>query len=87
MASPDALKALFEALQAEQRKRARARGQDLIGDRESFHRQLDLMAERLRAAPGFIEPTPAQKALMLQDLDRYLAAHYGSQPRKTRSPA
>jgi len=52
MASPGALAALHEALRAEQERRTRARGQELTGDRESFYRKLDEMAERLRAAPG-----------------------------------
>ena len=83
MASPNALKALFEALRAEQGKRARARGQEGAGDRESLYHQLDMMAERLRAAPGYVEPDAAQKARMLQDLDNFFAAYYGSQAHKT----
>jgi hypothetical protein len=74
MASPGALEALHEALKAEQEKRARAHGQEGAGDRESLYHQLDMMAERLRAAPGYVEPDPVQKARMLQDLEDYFAA-------------
>ena len=83
MASPAALKALHEALKAEQEKRDRLLGRPAGDAREILYRELDQMAERLRAAPGYVEPSPAQRARMLQDLDEYFTAHYASQARKT----
>ena len=75
MASPGALKALYEALRSEQDKRARQRGRPLgDGDaREIFYRELDEMARRRRAMPGYREPTPEERAARLADLDAYLA--------------
>ena len=78
MASPAALIALRDALKAEQQKRARIRGQAPQMSREELYKWLDQMHERRKAAPGYVEPTPAQRALTLQDLDRYLSEHYGS---------
>ena len=71
MATPAALKGFLSILRTEQARRAQARGQTIGWDRKTFHEKLDQMAERLRASPGYIEPSPEQKALLLQDLDRY----------------
>jgi hypothetical protein len=81
VASPGALKGLLAGLRAEQEKRARARGRE-FGEtvRESFYRQLDTMRERLTAAPGYAEPSAAQKAAAIRDLAAYLDAHYGLAP-------
>jgi hypothetical protein len=73
MASPGALEALLAALQAEQGRRARMRGQALELTREAFYKQLDDMAARRRAAPGYVEPSPEKRAAMRRDLDRYFA--------------
>jgi hypothetical protein len=41
--------------------------------------QLDAMAERLRAAPDYVEPSEAQKAQWGQELDAWFRNHgYGS---------
>jgi hypothetical protein len=83
VASPAALKALLAALKTEQEKRDRLLGRPAGDAREILYHQLDMMAERLRAAPGYVEPDPVRKARMLRDLEDYFAAHYGSQARKT----
>jgi hypothetical protein len=75
VATPIALKVLLEALKTEQEKRSRLRGR-LAGDaREILHRKLDAMAERLKAAPDYVELSPEQKALNLQELHRFFAEH------------
>jgi hypothetical protein len=71
VASAAALKALLAALQAEQERRGQLRGQPSGDVRERLHRELDQMAERLRAAPGYVPPTPEQRALARQDLERF----------------
>jgi hypothetical protein len=71
MASAAALIALRNALAAEQERRARARGHTIAGDREGFYCMLDEVHKRRIASPNYAEPSPAQKALLLQDLDRY----------------
>jgi hypothetical protein len=56
MASPGALTALFEALKAEQERRAgiaRMRGQAVEMSREELYQWLDDVAARRRAAPGY----------------------------------
>ena len=75
MASPGALKALYEALRSEQEKRARQRGQPVGGGdaRQQFYEMLDEMARRRRAVPGYREPTPEERAAALADLDAYFA--------------
>jgi hypothetical protein len=50
--------------------------------REQFYAQLDLMHQRRTQAPGYVEPTPAQRALALQDLDQYFRSRA-----KQKSPA
>jgi len=73
MASAGALTALYGALRGEQEKRARQRGRPFDqGDaRESFYRQLDEMHERRKQAPGYREPTPAERAAHMADLDAW----------------
>ena len=80
MASPSALRALLEALRSEQEKRARRLGRPISKDdaRRLLYEQLDLMAERRRMAPGYVPPSPEQRAAAQHDLDRYFAEHYGS---------
>lgn len=78
MASPGALNALLEALKAEQEKRARMRGQVVEMTREALYEMLDDMAARRRAIPGYVEPSPAKRAAMMRDLDRYFAEQYGT---------
>jgi hypothetical protein len=73
MASTAALIALRNALVAEQERRARFRGQELAVTREAFYRKLDEAHARRIAAPGYVEPSAAKRALALQDLDRYLS--------------
>jgi hypothetical protein len=82
MATAAALKGFLAILRAEQQKRARSQGRAIGMTREQFYEMLDLTAERRRAAPGYVEPTPAQRALALQDLDRYLRSRA-----KQKSPA
>ena len=72
MASTAALKALLAALRAEQDKRARRLGRPVGDVREALYAKLDEMAERIKAAPGDVEPSPAQRALAMQDLEQYL---------------
>ena len=65
MASPGALIALHEALEAEQAKRAKQRGLliDEAEARRRWYEELDLMAERMRADPNYREPSPEERAL------------------------
>jgi hypothetical protein len=90
MASAAALKGFLAILRAEQEKRARARGQAVAASREEWYRQLDEAHARRIALPGYRPQSPEQKALALQDLDRYLASRYGAQARsqahKIRNP-
>ena len=81
MASPGALTALFEALKAEQERRAgiaRMRGQAVEMSREEFYRWLDQMHERRTQAPGYIAPSPEKRAAMMRDLDCYFARKTGT---------
>jgi hypothetical protein len=78
MASAGALTALFDALQAERERRARARGQALVVTRQAFYQQLDEMHARRVAAHSYTPLSPARRAVLLQDLERFLAAHYGT---------
>jgi len=73
VASPGALKALYEALRSEQDKRARQRGQPVGDPREILYRELDEMHERLKQSPHYREPTPEERAAHIADLERYLA--------------
>ena len=43
--------------------------------------QLDVMAERIRAAPDYVEPSEAQKAQWGRALDAWFAQHYGGRRR------
>jgi hypothetical protein len=65
------LTALLEALKTEQQKRARQFGREVVagGARERLIAKLDRMAERMRAAPDWIEPTAAEKARHRQKLE------------------
>lgn len=47
-------------------------------DRERLLDTLEMMGARLRAAPGFVEPTPAELTQSMQDLDAWFRDHgYG----------
>jgi hypothetical protein len=61
----------LELLQEERDRRQKIDGSD-PGARERLLEKLAVMGERLRAAPGWIEPTPAEKAHCAQELDRWL---------------
>ena len=76
MASPGALKALLEALRTEQEKRGLP--VNLADARRHFYEMLDLMHERRKMAPGYVEPDAATRAAQLRELDRWFAEHYGS---------
>ena len=67
------------AIEAEIARRAAAREVDAGGDRKRFHDELDRIAERMRAAPNFVEPPPAEKALYLQRLDDWFRARASKQ--------
>jgi hypothetical protein len=73
MASEDALMAAIAALRAEQERRARARGVEMVFSREDFYAKLDAVAARRRAAPGYKPQSLEQQTLALQDLDNYFA--------------
>ena len=45
-------------------------------DRERLYRMLDLMHERRKMAPGYREPTPAEKAAHMADLDQFFRQYY-----------
>ena len=67
----------LELLRAETVRRQAAKLEAAGGDaRERLYRELDLMQERIRAAPGYVEPTAAEKAKALRDLDQWFAEHY-----------
>jgi hypothetical protein len=79
VASPAALKALLDALEAEQDKRARLRGEEVGADpRERLYRKLDEMAARIRAAPDYVKPGAAERAEITRELDRWLAERFGN---------
>jgi hypothetical protein len=62
----------IEMVKAEIARRKAAKLEAVGGDaRERLYREFDLMHERMRAAPGYVEPSPEQKALDLQELDRF----------------
>jgi hypothetical protein len=85
MATAAALMGFLAVIRAEQEKRAqraRMQGRARERSREELYQWLDLMAARRRAAPGYVEPSPAQRALALQDLDQYLRSRA-----KQKSPA
>jgi hypothetical protein len=46
-----------------------------------FQAQLDVIAERLRAAPDWVEPTPAEQAQWGRELDAWFRT-YASRPRR-----
>jgi hypothetical protein len=60
----------LELLTAERDRRQRAAGTD-GGARERFFDQLREIRARLLAAPGYVEPTPAEKAQNIERLDRF----------------
>lgn len=67
----------LEMLNTEIARRRAAKLEAAGGDaRERLYRELDLMHERIRAAPGYVEPTAAEKAKALRDLDQWFAEHY-----------
>jgi hypothetical protein len=72
------LKALLEALRTEQEKRARLRGLpvNLADARRQFYEMLDLMHERRKTAPGYVEPDSATGAAQLRELDSFFAERY-----------
>jgi hypothetical protein len=43
--------------------------------------QLDVIAERLRAAPDYVEPSDAQKAQWRRELDAFFKQNYGGRRR------
>jgi hypothetical protein len=69
MASPDALRALVDALVAEQERRRAERQR--VGDdaRAWLLAQLSDMHERLTKAPGYVAPTAAEKEQMILKLE------------------
>jgi hypothetical protein len=75
MASPSALKALLEALQAEQERRQAANLRAADDSRAWLLQTLTVMGESLRASPDFIEPTAAEQEQAMAELDRWFAAH------------
>ena len=65
MATAAALMGFLAVIRAEQEKRAqraRMQGRARERSREELYQWLDLMAARRRAAPGYVEPSPAQRA-------------------------
>ena len=69
----------LELLRAETVRRQAAKLEAAGGDaRERLYRELDLMHERIRAAPGYVEQDPATRAEQLRELDRWFAEHYGT---------
>jgi hypothetical protein len=66
-------------IEAEADRRQAAKLEASGGDgREQLYRMLDLMHERRKMAPGYVEPDAATRAAQLRELDRWFAEHYGS---------
>jgi hypothetical protein len=70
----------LEVLRAELASReegedGRARREQQIAE---FHAQLNVIAERMRSAPGYVEPTPAEKAQWGRELDLWFRQEYRS---------
>jgi hypothetical protein len=74
------IRAWTDAIAVEIERRRAAAFEAEGGDAtEKLLTQLDAMAERLRAAPDWIEPSEAQKAQWGQELDAWFRDHgYGS---------
>ena len=69
----------LEMLNTEIARRRAAKLEAAGGDaRKRLYRELDLMHERIRAAPGYVEQDPATRAEQLRELDRWFAEHYGT---------
>jgi hypothetical protein len=66
----------LEMLKAEIGRRRAARLEAAGDGRERLYAELDEMAARVRAVPNYVDPGTEQKALDLQELDRFFAEHY-----------
>jgi hypothetical protein len=77
VASPAALKALREALAAEQARRQARLGAESGDPRERLLAELDQMAERMRAAPGWVEPTAEERAEHAREVERWFEQRFG----------
>ena len=75
MASTDALKALVDALVAEQERRRTARQQAGDADRAWLLAKLGDMHECLTKAPGYVAPTAEEKEQMIAKLEVWFREH------------
>jgi hypothetical protein len=72
----------LEVLRAELASREEAEGGELREQRiAAFRVQLNVIAERLRSAPGYVEPTDAEKAQWRKELDAWFRS-YASRARR-----
>ena len=67
----------LEMLNTEIARRRAAKLEAAGGDaRERLYRELDLMHERRKMAPGYVEPDAATRAAQILDLDEFFRTHY-----------
>ena len=75
MASPDALKALLDALETEQNRRRAARQQASDDTLASLLDTLGQMHDRLTQAPGYTPPTAEEEEQAMIELEAWFREH------------